>query len=265
MTMVRLIARLDVKMSWLIKGVQMDGWRKVGRPGDKAKIYYDRGIDEIILMDVVASLYQRNTLRDIVRETAAEVFIPMTVGGGVGSVSDTSDLLSSGADKIAINTAATTRPELITEISAQFGSQAVVVSIEAIRKPHGGYEALTDNGRNHTGLEVVDWAERAEGLGAGELLITCINVEGTGKGPELELLREICRRVNIPVVAAGGFQTPAHLVAAAEAGVSGIALAQALHYDRLDLGTAREALTEAGFSTRQQPNVNEGRQPVITS
>jgi imidazole glycerol-phosphate synthase subunit HisF len=264
MNTIRLIARLDVKMSWLIKGVQMDGWRKVGRPAERAQDYYALGIDEILLMDVVASLYQRNSLHDIVSETASQVFVPMTVGGGVASIDDARALLVLGADKIAINTAATARPALINEISTYFGAQATVVSIEAIRHSDGSYEAMTDNGRNPAGIDVLEWAVRAEQEGAGELLVTCVNVEGTGKGPDLNLIEQICKRVNIPVIASGGVGNVGHVVAAAEVGASAIAIAQSLHYHRINLVECRDALRSAGFRVRTLPiDADQSREQFV--
>ena len=160
MSNVRLIARLDVKGPNLIKGIHLEGLRVVGDPHEHAVRYYQAGADELIYMDIVASLYGRNNLTDVVRETTADVFIPMTVGGGVRSLNDVEKLLRSGADKVAINTAAVARPELIAEVARRFGSQCMVLSIEAKRNGAGGWEAYTDNGREHTGRDVVEWVSR---------------------------------------------------------------------------------------------------------
>lgn len=246
----RLIARLDVKMNWLIKGVQMEGWRKVGDPAEYALRYAHSGADELLFMDVVASLYDRNNLHDIVEKVAEHVFVPMTVGGGIRTVEDVSALLARGADKVAINTAATKNPNLISEISERFGSQATVLSIEAIRDGQS-WKAMTDNGRNHTGIDAVQWAQQAEQLGAGEIIVTCINVEGAGQGFELDLMNQISSKVAIPVVACGGLGTTKHLKdLIAHSKVSAAAIAQALHWEKLSLEDLRTALTEEGHYVR---------------
>ena len=184
---VRLIARLDIKAPYLIKAVNLEGVRKVGDPREFAQRYYSEGVDELIYMDAVATLYERNSLADLLSYTAENVFIPITVGGGVRSLEDVRQLLRHGADKIAINTAATRRPEFISEISENFGSQCMVLSIEAKRKTDGSWEAYTDNGREHTGLDAVEWARRGQSLGAGEILLTSVGQEGTRKGFDVEL------------------------------------------------------------------------------
>lgn len=248
----RIIARLDVKMDFLIKGVHLEGWRKLGKPDEFAAQYYADGIDELLFMDVVASLYDRNNLFHIVEQVAANVFIPITVGGGIRSVEDAGEALKSGADKVAVNTAVTRDPELITRISETYGSQATVVSIEAKRNTDGKtWEAQTDNGRNHTGLDVVAWAAEAERLGAGEILLTSIDQDGTGRGFDLELVGAVSHAVTIPVIASGGLGHPAHAVEAfADAGGDAIALARALHYRNCSVADVRAALSEAGLETR---------------
>jgi len=204
MRTVRLIARLDVKAPNLIKGIHLEGLRVVGDPNVFAKRYYDQGADELLYIDIVASLYDRNSLLDIVERATREVFVPMTVGGGVRSVEDAGRLLASGADKVSLNTAAIKRPALIAEIARRFGSQAVVLSIEAKRQGAGRWEAFTDNGRERTGLDAVEWAKRGAELGAGELLVTSVDQEGTRKGFDVPLVRAITDVVNIPVIASGG-------------------------------------------------------------
>lgn len=246
----RLIARLDVKLTQLIKGVQMEGWRKVGDPAVFAKAYAELGADELLFMDVVASLYERNNLHDMVRAVASECFIPMTVGGGVRSLADVSALLSVGADKVAINTAATRDPSLITEISDTFGSQATVVSIEAVENS-GVWQVMTDNGRNHTGLHAVEWAKEVEQRGAGEIILTAIHKEGLGQGYDLRLVREVCNAVRIPVVACGGLGTPQHLAELIdETQASAAAVAQALHWNKLSLGDLRGVLQKKNCMVR---------------
>src|SRR6185437_12546090 len=188
MRTVRLIARLDIKAPNLIKGIHLEGLRVIGDPNVYARRYYEQGADELIYMDIVASLYERNSLTDIVEKATRNVFVPLTVGGGVRSVEDARKLLASGADKVGINTAAVRRPALIAEIAQRFGSQAVVLSIEAKRSSPGHWEAYTDNGREHTGLDVVAWAKRATELGAGEILLTSVDQEGTRKGLDVALV-----------------------------------------------------------------------------
>lgn len=248
---IRLIARLDVKKDWLIKGVQMEGWRKVGDPADYARRYADAGADELLFMDVVASLYERNNLHDIVQRVASEVFIPLTVGGGVRSADDVSALLSRGADKVALNTAATRNPALITEISDKFGSQATVISIEAIRRGPMQWEAMTDNGRNRTGLDAVEWAVEVERRGAGEIILTSIDNEGAGAGYDLDLVRAVSSRVTIPVVACGGLGETRHLTELIESTqASAAATAQAVHWNKLTFGDLRETLAAANCFVR---------------
>jgi len=248
----RLIARLDIKGPNLIKGVHLEGLRVIGDPQEHARRYYETGADELIYMDVVASLYGRNSLTEIVRYTAENVFIPLTVGGGIRSVDDVRTMLRSGADKIAINTAAVGRPELISEIAERFGSQCVVVSIEAKRRQGGnGWECFTDNGREHTNLDPVAWAERAMKLGAGEILLTSIDQEGTRKGFDVELIRAVNSVITIPLIASGGMGNTDHLIAAArDGGADAVAMADVLHYKRSDLPAIRKAARDAGLSVR---------------
>ncbi len=249
----RLISRLDVKMAHLIKGVQMEGWRKMGDPKERSRRYYAEGADEILYIDVVASLYERNNLQDIVREVASETFVPITVGGGISDVASAKALMDVGADKIALNTAATKRPELLTELSDTFGSQAVVLNIEAKSLPGGGWTVMTDNGRNHTGLDAVAWAADAPGRGVGEILITSIDRDGTNRGMDLELVSAVTREVDIPVIASGGCASSAHALEAAQHGASAVALARALHTDQLSLGDLRSGLQDAGLDIRPLP------------
>ena len=248
MAELRLIARLDVKGPNLIKGVQLEGLRKVGDPREFAQRYYREGIDELLYIDVVASLYGRNSLTDIVRRTAEEVFIPITVGGGIRSVEDARTLLRSGADKVAVNTAAVGRPELIAELADRFGSQCVVASIQAKRQ-NGGWEALTDNGRERTGLDVVAWAARLAELGAGEILLTSVDREGTRQGFDIDLIASIAPAVPIPVIACGGMGQPRHLIEAVQVGhADAVAMAHVLHYRELDLAVIRRAAAAAGVA-----------------
>jgi imidazole glycerol-phosphate synthase subunit HisF len=243
---IRLIARLDIKAPNLIKGVHLEGLRVVGDPQTHARAYYEAGIDEIIYMDIVASLYERNNLTEIVRRTAENVFIPITVGGGIRKIADVGELLNSGADKVAINTAAIRRPELIREVAQRYGSQCMVLSIEAKRRSDGSWEAYTDNGREHTGRDVVAWAKEGVELGVGEILVTSVDQEGTRKGFDIALTRAVATAVSVPVIASGGLGYPAHLVDVVRDGYAdAIAVADALHYRRYGIAELRHALESA--------------------
>ncbi len=228
---IRIIPRLDIKGPNLVKGVQFEGLRVLGKPEQFARYYYEQGADELIYMDAVASLYGRNSLRDIVERTSREIFIPLCVGGGLRSVDDIRTVLRAGADKVSLNTAAIARPDLIREAAQAFGSSTIVVSIEAIQRPDGTYEAYTDYGRQKTGVDAVAWAQRAVELGAGELVVTSIQREGTGRGFDLNLVRRIAESVPVPVIAAGGAGIVDHVRAVvAEGRADAVCLASILHY-----------------------------------
>ncbi|MCT4556792.1 MAG: imidazole glycerol phosphate synthase cyclase subunit [Pelagimonas sp.] len=246
----RLIARLDVKMRNLIKGVQMEGWRKVGDPAEFARAYAAQGADELMFTDVVASLYERNSLHDILKAVASETFVPMTVGGGVRKLDDVSGLLACGADKVALNTAATRDPALISEISRTFGSQACVVAIETVYRD-GDWQVMTDNGRNHTGLKALEWAKEVADRGAGEIILTAIHKEGLGKGMDLDLIGKVADMVTVPVVAGGGIGTTDHLRELTQGtSASAVAVAQALHWNKLSIADLRKTLDDQGIFTR---------------
>lgn len=252
MAKTRIVARLDVKGENLIKGVHLEGLRIIGDPHDHAQLYYNDGIDEIIYMDTVASLYGRNNLTDIVARTAHDVFVPITVGGGIRSVDDVARVLRAGGDKVAVNTAVVGRPELISEIARRFGSQCMVLSVEAKRREAGRWECLTDNARETTGLDVVEWVCRAVELGAGEVLLTSVDQEGTRKGFDLELINAVTARISVPVIASGGLGSPSDLVeAVVSGGASAVAIADALHYRRHSVVDFRKAAKEAGIVVRQ--------------
>lgn len=228
---IRIIPRLDIKGPNLVKGIHFEGLRVLGKPEDFARHYYENGADELIYQDAVASLYGRNSLLETIERTAREIFIPLTVGGGIRTLEDISKALRAGADKVAINTAALHRPELISEAARRFGSSTIVVSIEAI-KTTSGYEAVTNYGREPTGVDAVQWAHRAAELGAGELMVTSISNEGTGLGFDLDLTKVIAESVPIPVIAGGGAGTAEHVFQAIEQGhAEAVALASILHYD----------------------------------
>lgn len=252
MSNLRIIPRLDIKGQNVIKSVQLEGLRVVGDPGEFALHYYEAGADELIYMDIVASLYGRNNLSDIIQKAARDVFIPITVGGGIRSVDDARHILRSGADKVAINTAAIARPELISEVAQRFGSQAMVLSIEAKQIAPGKWEAYTDNGRERTGLDVLDWVRRGVELGAGEILLTAVDREGTRQGFDLDLLRQVSSAVPVPVIASGGMGTLAHFVEAAEQGLAdAIAMADVLHYKRMTVPEIRAAALAAHLPVRK--------------
>ncbi len=249
--MTRLIARLDIKAPNLIKGINLEGLRVIGNPNEYARRYYEVGADELIYMDIVASLYGRNNLAEIVERTTKDVFIPFTVGGGVRSVEDARCLLRAGADKVAINTAAVKRPELITEIARTFGSQCMVLSIEAKRNPSGGWESYTDNGREHSGLDAVQWAKRGAELGSGEILLTSVDQEGTRKGFDVDLVRAVSDVVKIPVIASGGMGSIEHLNEVVKVGgADAVAMAAVLHYEHLSMPDIRRAAREIGLPVR---------------
>ena len=251
MANVRLIARLDIKGPNLIKGVRLEGLRVIGDPQVYATKYYEAGADELIYMDTVASLYGRNSLMDIVRHAARNVFVPMTVGGGLRSVEDVKNMLRAGADKVAINTAAAKRPVLITEVSRKFGSQCMVLSIEAKRVGPNKWEAFTDNGRERTGLDAVEWAKRGCELGAGEILLTSVDQEGTRLGFDVALVRAIAGTVPIPVIAAGGMGEMKHLVEVINEGqADAVAMADILHYGRMTLEQIRQDALAGGIAVR---------------
>lgn len=246
MSTVRVIARMDIKGPNLVKGIHLEGLRVLGRPEVFARHYYLEGADELFYQDVVASLYGRNSLLDLVARTAREIMIPLTVGGGLRTLADIRAALRAGADKVALNTAAVARPELVREAAESFGSSTVMVAIEAIRQPDGRYLCYTDNGREETGLEAFAWAERAQELGAGELLVTSVDQEGTGQGLDLELIRGVAARATVPVIAHGGAGTPEHLAEAVlTGGADAVAVAGMLHYDLARRADVRP-LDEAG-------------------
>jgi cyclase len=247
----RLIARLDIKNEFVIKGIHLEGLRKVGNPQELAVKYYEAGIDEVLFMDAVASLYDRNNLLHIIEAACREVFIPITIGGGIRTLNDIEKALQSGADKVAINTGAVNSPELIREAALRFGSQAVVASIEA-KKRNQGWEAYIDNGRDGTGKDVVSWAHELESLGAGELLITSVDHEGTKKGFDLDLTQAVNDALSIPVIVCGGLGRAQHITRLIEGTQpSGIACASVLHYDLVSIPELKNTMSAAGAKVRE--------------
>jgi cyclase len=231
--------------------VQLEGLRVVGDPQEYARRYYHQGVDELIYIDIVASLYGRSKLTEIVRRASHDVFVPMTVGGGIRDIDDVRDLLRAGADKVAINTGAVRRPELITQVARRFGSQCMVLSIEAKEQAPGRWEVYTDCGRERSGIDAIEWARRGVGLGAGEILVTSIDREGTRKGFDVALTKAVSTAVGVPVIASGGFGAPEHLKNVVEEGLAdAVAVADALHYDRITVDELRGYARSVGMSVR---------------
>jgi len=227
--------KLDIKGPNLVKGVHLEGLRVLGKPWWFAKYYYEQGADELIYIDVVASLYGRNSLLQFVEQTSKEIFIPITAGGGLRTIDDIRDVLRAGADKVALNTAAIKRPELIREAAGRFGSSTIVVAIEAQKHDNGTYEAYVENGREPTGVEVFAWAKRVAELGAGEIFITSIDQEGTGGGYDLNLIRKVADSVPIPVIACGGAGDLEHVYQAVSEGhADAVSMASMLHYNFIE-------------------------------
>jgi len=247
---IRLIARLDVKAPNLVKGVQFEGLRKMGDPNEFARKYYNDGIDEIFYADIVASLYERNSLLNIIEKTTRDVFVPITVGGGLRSIDDVEAALKAGADKVAINTAAIKNPGLISDVARRFGSQCMMLSLQA-KRSGGGWEAYYDNGREHSGLDVIEWAKRGESLGAGELIVTSVDQEGTGKGFDSELVKAVTDVVSIPVIASGGMGVNEHLGEAVREGhADAVAMAHILHYQKSTVQAVRDYCISEGIPVR---------------
>ncbi len=229
----------------------MEGLRVIGSPSEHSLRYYLQGVDELIYMDCVASLYGRNHLCEIISSAAKDIFVPITVGGGIRSVEDACQILRAGADKVAINTAAVAKPTMITEIARRFGSQCMVLSIEAKQIGPEQWEVYTDNGREKTGIDVVEWVKRGVNMGAGEILITSVDREGTRKGFDVALVKAVTSEVSVPVIASGGMGSPHDLLAVVnEGGADAVAMADILHYKRAEIGEIRLMAKEAGLGVR---------------
>ena len=249
---IRLIARLDIKGPNLIKGIHLEGLRIIGLPNEHALRYYQQGIDELIYMDCVASLYGRNHLGDIVKAATKDIFVPITVGGGIRSIDDATDILRAGADKVAVNTAAVGNPQLITDIARRFGNQCMVLSIEAKQLSADSWEVYTDNGRERTGLDVLEWVKRGVDLGAGEILLTSVDREGTRKGFDDALVKIVTAEVNVPVIASGGMGKPEDLLSVVtKGGADAVAMADILHYQRISISEIRLLAQNAGLGVRK--------------
>lgn len=251
MKRIRLIARLDIKGKNLIKGIHLEGLRVIGSPSEYAHKYYHQGADELIFMDTVASLYGRNHLDEIIKSVAKDIFIPMTVGGGIRSVEDATAILRLGADKVAVNTAAVNRPKLISEISNVLGSQAMVLSVEAKKVKDNKWEVYTDNGRESTGIDVIEWVSEGKRLGAGEILLTSVDCEGTRKGFDIDLIKAVSDSVPIPIIASGGMGKYQDLYNAVyNADADAIAMADILHYNRSSFNEIRKESSALGLIVR---------------
>ncbi|GGB95803.1 imidazole glycerol phosphate synthase subunit HisF [Cellulomonas carbonis] len=252
---VRVIPCLDVDAGRVVKGVNFMQLRDAGDPVELARRYDLEGADEITFLDVSASASDRSTTYDVVRRTAEEVFVPLTVGGGVRSTEDVDRLLRAGADKVGVNTAAIARPELVSEIATRFGSQVLVLSVDARRVVDGpptpsGFEVTTHGGRRGTGIDAVEWARRAVDLGAGEVLLNSMDADGTTGGFDLEMLAAVRREVAVPLIASGGAGTPQHFLEAALAGADALLAASVFHFGTLTVGQVKQHLRDAGVPVR---------------
>jgi len=251
MLKLRVIPCLDVKDGRVVKGVNFVALRDAGDPVEQAAVYDAAGADELTFLDITASSDQRDTILDVVSRTAERVFLPLTVGGGIRAVADMRKLLLAGADKCSINSAAITRPELVREAAEKFGRQCVVVAIDARESAPGKWEVFSHGGRQNTGLDVVAWARQMESLGAGEILLTSMDRDGTGKGFDLTLLKAVCGAVSLPVVASGGVGTLQHFVEGAQAGATGLLAASVFHFGQFTVNQVKAALAAANLPVRQ--------------
>lgn len=251
----RVIPCLDVDAGRVVKGVNFANLRDAGDPVELARRYDGEGADEVTFLDVSASSSDRETTYDVVRRTAEQVFVPLTVGGGVRSPDDVDRLLRAGADKVGVNTAAIARPELIAEIAERFGSQVLTLSVDARRvtgdtRTDSGYEVTTHGGRRGTGIDAVAWAVRAAELGAGEILLNSMDADGTTSGFDLAMLRDVRREVRIPLIASGGAGTPEHFAEAADAGADAVLAASVFHFGHLTVGQVKDHLRSTGHTVR---------------
>ena len=247
----RIIARVDVKNEFVIKGIHLEGLRKVGDPNELAKKYYESGIDEIIFMDAVAAYYDRNSLSHIIEKACSDVFVPITVGGGIRTVENIQIALNSGADKVAINTQSVKDPSFIQNASKIFGSQCIVSSVDAKCIGDRKWEVYVDNGREPTGLDVIEWVKQLELLGTGEIMLTSIDSEGTKKGFDLELNKAVSEAVTIPVIASGGAGRVCDITELiVESNVDAAAVASLLHYDLATVDEIKSGLSADGIKVR---------------
>jgi cyclase len=250
---VRVIPCLDVDAGRVVKGVNFQSLRDAGDPVEMARVYDAEGADELVFLDITASSAARDTTYDVVRRTAEQVFIPLTVGGGVRSPDDVDRLLRAGADKVGINTAAVARPELLTECAQRFGSQCIVLSVDARRcaEPDGPtYEVTTHGGRRGTGIDAVAWAARGAAMGAGEILLNSMDADGTTRGFDIEMLAAVRREVDVPLIASGGAGAVEHFPPAVAAGADAVLAASVFHFGALRIRDVKKGLREAGYPVR---------------
>ena len=250
MLKLRVIPCLDVKEGRVVKGIGFVSLRDAGDPVEQAEIYDRAGADELTFLDITASHENRDTIIDVVGRTAAKIFLPLTVGGGIRTTVDMRRLLLAGADKCSINSAAVARPELIGEAAEKFGSQCVVVAVDAKRRPEGGWEVFTHGGRIGTGIDVLGWCREAAERGAGEILLTSMDRDGTGEGFDVALLEAVAGAVRVPLIASGGVGRLDHFVAGARAGASGLLAASVFHFGTFTVGAVKDALEQAGLAVR---------------
>ncbi len=247
----RIIPCLDVKNGRVVKGVNFENLIDAGDPVAQAKFYYEQGADELCFLDIAATDEGRGVMLDMVKKVAAVCFIPFTVGGGIRELQDFSDLLKCGADKISVNSAAIKNPDLITQASKKFGAQAVVVAIDAKKNAEGNYEIFTHGGKKPTGIDAIKWAKKAEELGAGELLVTSMDRDGTKAGYDLELIKKITSEVSIPVIASGGVGNLKHLAEGLKSGANAVLAASIFHFKTYSIKEAKEFLTEKNIAIRK--------------
>ena len=256
MLKLRVIPCLDVKDGRVVKGVNFVELRDAGDPVEQAAIYDAAGADELTFLDITASHEQRDTILDVVSRTAQKIFLPFTVGGGVRSTEDMRRLLLAGADKCGINSAAVARPELIAEAARKFGSQCVVAAVDARQSQPGHWEVFTHGGRTPTGIDAVAWCKQLESLGAGEILLTSMDRDGTRQGFDTNLLEAVCKAIRLPVVASGGVGTLDHFVAGARAGATGLLAASVFHFGTFTVPQVKQALHQAGIPVRLPRSVS---------
>jgi cyclase len=250
MLKLRVIPCLDVKDGRVVKGVNFVNLRDAGDPVEQAAVYDQAGADELTFLDITATHENRDTILDVVSRTAARVFLPLTVGGGVRSTEDMRKLLLAGADKCSMNSAAVARPDLVREAAEKFGSQCVVVAVDARASGPGAWEVFTHGGRRGTGIDAIEWCRQVAALGAGEILLTSMDRDGTGQGFDLGLLRAVCEAVRVPVVASGGVGALQHFVDGARAGATGLLAASVFHFGTFTIAQVKGALHQAGLPVR---------------
>ncbi|MHA2789309.1 imidazole glycerol phosphate synthase subunit HisF [Corynebacterium sp. S7] len=254
---IRVIPCLDVDNGRVVKGVNFENLRDAGDPVELAQRYGQEGADELTFLDVTASKAGRGTMLDVVRRTANEVFIPLTVGGGVRTVDDVNELLRAGADKVSVNTAAIAKPEILREMAQRFGSQCIVLSVDARRVPEGGqpqpsgFEVTTHGGSKSAGIDAIEWAKKGEELGVGEILLNSMDGDGTKEGFDIELIEKVRAAVNIPVIASGGAGAPEHFPPAVAAGANAVLAASIFHFGEVSISEVKDALENAGYEVRK--------------